>query len=122
MTTRPKCGLYLMPFYGRQLFFQTLVQKTMAVRTDFRPIFYDLIHFLGGNELPMVSLMSRLPPWRSPTFFSLGSLWSLRRILRWRLRRIAGIPIQPGLQLIDPLLHWAISSKYCCRASSNTRM
>ena len=57
-----------------------------------------------GTRFPMVSLVTRLTAWRSPTFFALGFLGSLRRVLRRRLRRIAGIAIQPGLQLIDPLL------------------
>ena len=51
----------------------------------------------------MVSLVAWLPAWGSPTFFVLGFLRSLWRVLRRRLRRIAGIAIQPGLQLIDPL-------------------
>jgi hypothetical protein len=76
----------------------------MAVRTGFRPIFHNLIHLIGGQAFPMVSLVTRLTAWRSPTFFALGFLGSLRRVLRWGLRRIAGIAIQPGLQLIDPLL------------------
>jgi hypothetical protein len=51
----------------------------------------------------MIALMSRLATGMASTFFS-AVFGSLGRVLGRRLRRIAGISIKPGLQLIDLLL------------------
>src|SRR5208337_3152078 len=93
----------LMSFHGRKLSSRTLSQQTPTVRTGFRPMLHDLIHFLRRRQLPMVALVSRLTTGLASTFFSLV-FGSLGRVLGRRLRRIAGISIKPGLQLIDPLL------------------
>jgi len=61
---------------------------------------HDLIHFLRRRQLPMVSLVSRLATGMAYAFIPLV-LRNMRRILRWRLRGIAGMAIKPGLQLID---------------------
>jgi hypothetical protein len=92
-----------MSFHGRKLSSRTLSQKTQTVRTGFRPMLHDLIHFLRRRQLPMVSLVSRLATGMAYAFFPLV-LRNLRRALGWRLRRIAGISIKPGLQFIDLLL------------------
>jgi hypothetical protein len=64
---------------------------------------HDLIHFPRGRLLPMMVLVSRLTTGMASTFFS-SVFGSLGRVLGPRLRRIAGVSIQPGLQLIDLLL------------------
>ncbi len=58
----------LMPFSGSQWFPPAFLQKTMAVRTGFRPLFHNLIHLSGGQAFPMIALMIRLTAWRSPIF------------------------------------------------------
>src|SRR5271167_876931 len=75
-------------------------QQTPAMGTSFRPMLHDLIHFLRRRQLPMIALVSRLATGLAPTFFFLV-FGSLGRVLGWRLRRIAGISIKPGLQLIN---------------------
>lgn len=93
----------LMSFYGRSLPGRPVLQSTAAVRTGFCPMLHDLIHFLRRRQLPMVSLVSGLTTWIAPAFFP-SVFRSLRRVLRGRLRRIAGMAIKPGLQLVDSLL------------------
>jgi hypothetical protein len=51
----------------------------------------------------MGSLVSRLTAWTALTLFP-AVFRSLGRVLGRRLRRIAGMAIEPGLQLVDPLL------------------
>jgi hypothetical protein len=66
------------------------------------------IRLPGKNEPPsipdrLVSLMYRLASGMADAFFP-AVFRSMRRVLRWRLRGIAGMAIKPGLQLIDLLL------------------
>ena len=60
------------------------------------------IHFLRRRQLPLVALVSRLATGMGYAFFPLV-FRSMRRVLGWRLRGIAGMAIKPGLQLIDLL-------------------
>jgi hypothetical protein len=93
----------LMPLRERNWSARTRRQQTPAVGTGFRPMLHDLIHFLRRCQWPMIALVSRLTTGMASTFFS-SVFVRLGRVLGRRLRRIAGISIQPGLQLIDLLL------------------
>jgi hypothetical protein len=98
----------LMPLQGRNWSAHTRRQQTPAVGTGCRPMRHDLIHFLRQCQLPMIALVSRLTTGMTFTLFS-AAFWSLGWDLGRSLRRIAGISIEPGLQLIDPLFQLSYS-------------
>jgi len=93
----------LAPFYGRSWPGRRLGESTAAVRTGFRPMLHDLIYLLGRRQLPVISLVSFLTTGLAAALF-LPVFRSLGRVLRRRLRGVAGMAIKSGLQLVDPLL------------------
>jgi hypothetical protein len=86
------------PFHGRSLPGRRVRESAAAVRTLFRPMFHDLIDLPGRRQCSIISPVSFLTT-RLASAFVLSVSGGLRRILGGRLRRVAGMAIEPGLQL-----------------------